>query len=495
MFAANPKNGSPCSRVYVLRRIFVGNCCHFTDIERKKRKLPLAARKALKAVTTALFIIPSLALAVIGMPFRIAGNAFRSEMSMICSGKPEKQYSPQQGLHLMTYNTGLMPGFIRNLNDLRSSNRRAAEIAEALNSQSSSTQPDVVCFQEVFDRHATEHLCEGLKQSYPYIVHSVAPRETGLNSGLAVASKFPVLDASFRPFKDLAGEDQLANKGLLRLVLDLGEGKTAIVYNTHLQAKEGDKYHKIRTSELAQIRQWMEQDSKEEESQHEGIFLSGDLNISQADEQGKSNAGKEYQEGIDALGSDFHNSFYETHNPQDGKRLPGSAPVFLDLNQPESQHTHTEPTGSWYQGAGASERQDWGTSNWEDSRKVADHCLYDYQFLYGPEKENWASHAEVQQIGTNLKPLQQSGLSDHLPVSVIYKEAAGLKPALMSIRNSQFHTRKIQLLIDLLKDKKHLNPLVQLQQFRSREGSSLSDKEHEELNLLERTLRNAFRLE
>ncbi|WP_422467561.1 endonuclease/exonuclease/phosphatase family protein [Endozoicomonas sp. ALC013] len=423
--------------------------------EKQTKNVPLWARKVARVTAVTLFLVPSLALGILGFSLRMIGNLFRKDISLIQSSVPPAVYYPEQGLHLMTYNTGLMPSFIRNLNDLRSSQQRSGEIAAALTCNPD-VIPDVVCFQEMFDQQAAKRLCQDLSGHYHHIVHSVAPRETGLNSGLAIASKYSVQEVSFRPFSDLAAEDQLANKGLLRIVLDLGNDKTAVVYNTHLQAKDGQTYDAIRVGELRQIRRWVEADSdndRRNNRHHHGIFLMGDLNIARSDEQGRVIKNEQYQQGRKALGEKFTDSYYETHDEENDTRLvERSESFFVNSDQAAIKTAdRREPDGSWYLGAGNKVRYPWGSKRWKAHPQVASHCIYDRQLVYRDIEKKWASHTEIRQLGLDVADDLESGLSDHLPVSVIYREAEGFSAAIARLKPENFTTREVRDLVKQLK--------------------------------------------
>ncbi|WP_257288295.1 MULTISPECIES: endonuclease/exonuclease/phosphatase family protein [unclassified Endozoicomonas] len=423
--------------------------------EKRKQNVPLWARKVARATAVTLFLVPSLALGALGFSLRMIGNLFRNEISLIQSTVPPAIYNPERGLHLMTYNTGLMPSFIRNLNDLRSSQQRSHEIAEALTRNPDAT-PDVVCFQEAFDQQATKQLCKDLSGHYHHIVHSVAPRETGLSSGLAIASKYPVKEATFRPFSDLAAEDQLANKGLLRIVLDLGNDKTAVVYNTHLQAKDGQTYEAIRYNELLQIRAWVQEDSDNDRRNnihHHGTFLMGDLNSARSDEQGRVSKNSEFENAMMALGTGFSNSYYDTHDEENDTRLVDrSESFFVNSDQASIEpEDRREPDGTWYLGAGNRMHQPWGSRRWKDHPEVARQCIYDFQMVHGDTEKKWASHTEIRQLGLDVNNDLESGLSDHLPVSVIYREAEGFSAVIAGLELEDYKAPKVRELVNKLK--------------------------------------------
>lgn len=81
---------------------------------------------------------------------------------------------------------------------------------------------DIVCLQEVFDPRASAHLCRFLGPQYEHIVYDVGtyglhagPALKLLNSGLFLASRYPLLAVEFHCYSNASGEDALAAKGLL----------------------------------------------------------------------------------------------------------------------------------------------------------------------------------------------------------------------------------------------------------------------------------------
>lgn len=81
---------------------------------------------------------------------------------------------------------------------------------------------DIVCLQEVFDLRASAHLCRLLGPQYEHIIYDVGiyGLHAGsalklLNSGLFLASRYPILAAEFHCYPKATSEDALAAKGLL----------------------------------------------------------------------------------------------------------------------------------------------------------------------------------------------------------------------------------------------------------------------------------------
>lgn len=84
---------------------------------------------------------------------------------------------------------------------------------------------DILCLEEVFDKRAAQKLRQQLRPVFGHILYDVGvyacPPSCGcssfkfFNSGMFLASRFPVLEAQYHCFPNSRGEDALAAKGLL----------------------------------------------------------------------------------------------------------------------------------------------------------------------------------------------------------------------------------------------------------------------------------------
>lgn len=84
---------------------------------------------------------------------------------------------------------------------------------------------DVLCLEEVFDQRAAQKLTNTLKPVFRHILYDVGVYACQppclcssfkfFNSGMFLASRFPVLEAQYHWFPNSSGEDALAAKGLL----------------------------------------------------------------------------------------------------------------------------------------------------------------------------------------------------------------------------------------------------------------------------------------
>lgn len=147
----------------------------------------------------------------------------------------------------LTANLCLLPDGLARFNNLSHSQRRAEAIGRALLASmrpslygaTGSSQPlpggpdgvlmatlpvglDFVCLQEVFDLRAAHRLVRRLSPNLGPVLHDVGtlglqpgPYLKLLGSGLLLASRYPLLRATFRCFPNARREDALASKGLL----------------------------------------------------------------------------------------------------------------------------------------------------------------------------------------------------------------------------------------------------------------------------------------
>lgn len=90
---------------------------------------------------------------------------------------------------------------------------------------------DVLCLEEVFDKRAAKKLLRELKPVFGHILYDVGVYACQppcccssfkfFNSGIFVASRFPILEAQYHCFPNSRGEDALAAKGLLSIKVAL----------------------------------------------------------------------------------------------------------------------------------------------------------------------------------------------------------------------------------------------------------------------------------
>ena len=121
---------------------------------------------------------------------------------------------------------------------------------------------DFICFQEVFDRLHALALISMLRQDYKHFVFDITDSSLKsnffcLNSGLMVASRFPIVRVSFQPFswKNTAWQ-RCISYGVVICKLDLGGHNVGLLANLHTMAYE-DKDPLIDAA-LTEVRQAMD---------------------------------------------------------------------------------------------------------------------------------------------------------------------------------------------------------------------------------------------
>ncbi|XP_037130302.1 sphingomyelin phosphodiesterase 5 [Syngnathus acus] len=154
---------------------------------------------------------------------------------------------------------------------------------------------DILCLEEVFDKRAAQKLTHALSPLFAHILYDIGgyacqpPCSCSsfkfFNSGLFLASRFPVVDAEYHCFPNSKGEDALAAKGLLSTKVFLGKNQkqTKLVgyFNCiHLHAPEGEGA--IRCEQLNMVTKWIgDFQAANRQPDEEVVFdvLCGDFNF------------------------------------------------------------------------------------------------------------------------------------------------------------------------------------------------------------------------
>ncbi|XP_036391401.1 sphingomyelin phosphodiesterase 3-like [Megalops cyprinoides] len=127
---------------------------------------------------------------------------------------------------------------------------------------------DFLCLQEAFEPRAAAALRRQILRYFPHVLGDVGRAGWAegcragfklLNSGLVLASRYPVLEAQFRCYPNGRGEDGLAAKGALFVKVQLGtslQEQRIVGYLacTHLHAIEGDS--SVRCEQLDLLLRW-----------------------------------------------------------------------------------------------------------------------------------------------------------------------------------------------------------------------------------------------
>lgn len=101
---------------------------------------------------------------------------------------------------------------------------------------------DILCLEEVFDKRAAQKLTNILKPVFGHILYDVGVYACQppclcssfkfFNSGMFLASRFPVLEARYNWFPNSSGEDALAAKGLLSTKVPYLRQKSDLLFYT-----------------------------------------------------------------------------------------------------------------------------------------------------------------------------------------------------------------------------------------------------------------------
>ena len=160
------------------------------------------------------------------------------------TSRPWPPSPPAKDLKVLTYNLAGLPPHL-NINPPR---RRCSLLASKI--LRCDLDVDVLCFQEAFDDVVKDDIIERLKDHYPHVIRkpishlgihwSLGGNYLAQDSGLFLLSKRPFLWAEAREFgSEALGADYCSQKGVLGVGIDLGNGNSALVFTTHLQANPG----------------------------------------------------------------------------------------------------------------------------------------------------------------------------------------------------------------------------------------------------------------
>lgn len=195
----------------------------------------------------------------------------------------------QNALKIMTWNTGLGPGFMSIDNRLKRPQERVENVLDMIKSQ----DPHIVALQEVFDSDAKDKIIEQLNDQGYDCIHSVLSSDPlALSSGLLLAVKrnssvkISLEEIKVWQFKNLAGPDAFSNKGVLSVRIKLstenGQEQKLYIFNTHLQASYSDAgYGEVRQEQVAAIVSKVNAWSNSQGESHRSI-VCGDLNFGHA---------------------------------------------------------------------------------------------------------------------------------------------------------------------------------------------------------------------
>lgn len=195
------------------------------------------ARRVVVAPFLLALLVPSALLAGVGQVIKVPCNFDKKLFVHVkpgSSGAREPHHFKTDEEHrLISWNLAAMPAVMRRHNYTRPVSNRMHEVVDYVQRHN----PEVVALQECFTDEAVDILEKGLGKEWPHSLHHVGQNIIGLNSGLMIMSKYPIIgEPIFECFEGKSGTNALSQKGCLGVILDLGEGKRAVVVNIHLEA-------------------------------------------------------------------------------------------------------------------------------------------------------------------------------------------------------------------------------------------------------------------
>lgn len=167
---------------------------------------------------------------------------------------------------------------------------------------------DIVAMQELFGTFSGRRdtfLKSCAESGHSHYVTSPKPSWKFLiDGGLAIVSKYPIVESEWRPFAPGMHSDRLAEKGILhaKVALNVDLGLYLHVFNAHTQSSYNDPVGtpswKIRERQTQVMLKFMEEVTANDSYP---AVLMGDLNIDARKEMPKNTSSTEYKAFLDLL--------------------------------------------------------------------------------------------------------------------------------------------------------------------------------------------------
>lgn len=161
---------------------------------------------------------------------------------------------------------------------------------------------DIAILNELFDASAADKLLDGLADQYPYRTPVVGRDlaygsdcngndcwswtdaktsvEQVLNGGVAILSRWPIVERGQYVFRARCGADALARKGFAYARIDV-QGEIVHVVATHLQAGNEDCSVTQRAAQVREIRNWI---VSKNIPRTDVLLIGGDLNFDRSED-------------------------------------------------------------------------------------------------------------------------------------------------------------------------------------------------------------------
>lgn len=195
--------------------------------------------------------------ALIGTAFYWIADRISSNSFTYLAGEGEERDQQDDSLTMMTLNACMMPGGLPfAFGGLPPASRRIEELAELIQTH----LPATLVMQEMA-YPASRALYERIKDHYPHFFVRIGPNSPLMESGLFIASRYPIKDSGFVPF-----DNQCAiTRGFFWI-----ETPDCVIFNSHLEP--GENNNAMRADQMKKLRSKMCEFDKP-------CFLLGDLNI------------------------------------------------------------------------------------------------------------------------------------------------------------------------------------------------------------------------
>lgn len=185
-------------------------------------------------------------------------------------------------MHLLSLNVAQLPEW---LGEMKNTKERITQLCRLI--LDAQLEPDVLCFQELFSETSRDIAQSLLSTKYPHNVVDERRRCIGVNSGLAVFSRHPIVDTYWMEFSHKRNIDLLTQKGCLAVrIQPTPLGMPVLVCTTHLQAggdswfctccNAGTTADQVKFKQIEQMSKWI----REHATSTDVVVLTGDFNLS-----------------------------------------------------------------------------------------------------------------------------------------------------------------------------------------------------------------------
>lgn len=174
-------------------------------------------------------------------------------------------------LNILTWNIFIVPNVLK-----KGQYERVPLILRWL--KDNTAHVDVLICQEVFEFQTK--ILNGLKDiGFTFITNNVTSTSKPLNSGVFIASKYPIVNQNFHVFENCFGSDCLASKAVVFAKIQFQDTFVNLVA-THLQAFDSNDAMKARQKQLSEIENFIKHQNI---SKNELVVIAGDFNTDQID--------------------------------------------------------------------------------------------------------------------------------------------------------------------------------------------------------------------